>query len=114
MEKYFRNGKEIKIFQYTQKFKDELISNGEDEFEDTCFVSIQGMCDTEFEWNFLKKELKIIYSNFNNWYEFVTKENFRTPDIINIGDYIVKEDNQYHLETKEYFEKMSNNFVLYN
>jgi hypothetical protein len=104
MEKIIRNNKEIIVHQYTQKFKDELISDGPDEFEDISFIVIPGMADTEFEWNFSKKQLRIVYSNYNNFYENVTPDNFRNPEIINIGDYIVKEDEVYHLETEEEFK----------
>lgn len=105
MEKIIRNKKEINIFQYTQIFKDEIVSNGPDEFDDFTFIVISGMVDTEFRWDFYKKELVIVYSNFNNFYENVTSENYRQPEIINVGDYIIKEDDIYHIETKEKFEE---------
>lgn len=104
METIKRNGKIINIFKYTDSFLNELISMGPDEFEDIFFITIPGMTDTEFEWNYNKQELKIIYSNYSNFYENVTKENFRNPEIINIGDYIIKEDDKYHIETEEEFK----------
>lgn len=104
METIERNGKLINIFKYTEEFFSDLLSMGPDEHEDKCFIVISGMSDTEFEWDYFNRILKIVYSNFNNWYENVTKENFRNPEIINIGDYIVKEDGIYHLETEEQFK----------
>ena len=103
MQTVIRNSKKINIFQYTQEFKDELISNGPGELEDDIFIVIPGMADTEFYWNYTKKELTIVYSNYNNFYENVTPENFRNPEIINIGDYIVKEEGVYHLESEKEF-----------
>src|ERR1035437_8605635 len=104
MDKIIRDGKEVNIYQYTQEFNDELISNGPDDFDDITFVIVQGMTDTEFEWDFFKKQLRIIYSNYNNFYENVTFENFREPEVINISDYIVKENGIYHIETEEQFK----------
>ena len=111
MKNFIRNGKNIIVHQYTQEFKDELISIGPDEFEDVSYIVIPGMADTEFEWNFITKELKIVYSNYNNFYELVSEENFRQSEVIGVGDYIVKEDDIYHLETEEEFKNknMKNN-----
>jgi hypothetical protein len=112
MQTIIRDNKKITYHQYTQKFKDELISFVSDEFDDVSFIVIPGMTDTKFEWNFITRELRIIYSNYNNFYELVTPENFRQPDIINVGDYIIKEEDIYHIETEKNF-KMKNNNMTY-
>lgn len=104
METCERNGKIITYFQYTETFLNELISDGPDDYDDICYIVIPGMTDTEFHWEFYNRILKIVYSNFNNWYEFVTRDNFRNPEIININDYVVKEDGIYHIETEEQFK----------
>lgn len=104
METIKRNGKFINVFQCTEEFFNKLISDGSDDYDDTCFIVITGMTDTEFHWDYFNKELKIVYSNYNNWYENVTEENFRNPETINIGDYIIKEDGVYHLETEKQFK----------
>jgi len=111
MQTIIRDNRKIIYHQYTQKFKDELISVGPDEFDDVSFIVIPGMADTEFEWNFITRELRIIYSNYNNFYELVTPENFRQPEIINVGDYIIKEEDIYHIETEKNFKMKNNNMT---
>lgn len=99
MDIYNINDKRIEVFQYTLDFKKELISEGVYEFEDIYYIIIENITNIKFEWNFIKKELKIIYDNNSSI----------NSEIVNIDDYIIRDEyGKYHIESKEDFEQKIN------